>query len=260
MEELTVLEWVLLAVAAFVTAIMSTVAGVGGGSALVGVMAAFLPPVAVVPVHGVVQLASNSTRVLAFLSKVSWPLYWRIGPALVVGALISREILVRFFEGERFTFLRVVVGAFLLAFLVFRRVRPSVRTPPLWVYVPVAVATGAIGIFVGALGPFLSPFLLRDDLEKEEIIATSAICMGTGHLLKIPVFLSIGFPFAKWIPLIALCVGCVVAGTLVGKKLLAKLDPVLFIRLVEGLLLVLGIWLCASWAWATFGAAPIVTP
>lgn len=260
MESLSLLEWVLIAVSAFLTAIMSTVAGVGGGSALVGIMAAILPSAAVVPVHGVVQLASNSTRVLAFLARVHWPLYWRIGPALVVGALISREILVRFFDGERFAFLRVVVGAFLLAFLLYRRVRPSVRTPPLWIYVPVAIATGAIGIFVGALGPFLSPFLLRDDLEKEEIIATSAICMGTGHLLKIPVFLSLGFPFANWLPLIALCVACVVAGTFVGKHLLTKLDQKLFIRLVEGLLLVLGLWLCASWAWTTFGATPVVTP
>ena len=255
MPPLTLLEWGILVVAAFVTSIISAVAGVGGGAALVGIMAGVLPGVAVVPVHGVVQFAANFTRVVAFFSRVNWGLYARVGPGLVVGGLLAREVLMHFIAAGELTFLRVVVGGFLFVFLLLRRFSPSVRTPPRWIYFPVAVVVGLVGMFVGALGPFLAPFLLRDDLEKEEVIATSAICMGTGHLLKIPVYLSLGFRFFDWIALIGACTGAVVVGTFVGKRLLAKFDQKRFIRVVETMLFVLAVWLCGGWVWSTFFAA-----
>ena len=52
----------ILAVAAFLTATVSGVIGFGGGMLLIAIMPMFLPPLAVVPVHGVVQLASNASR------------------------------------------------------------------------------------------------------------------------------------------------------------------------------------------------------
>ncbi len=52
----------LLVFAAFLSSSLTAVLGLGGGMLLISLMSVFLPPGAVVPVHGVVQLASNASR------------------------------------------------------------------------------------------------------------------------------------------------------------------------------------------------------
>ena len=46
------------------TAAFGVVAGLGGGIVLIGFMATVFPPVALIPVHGVVQAGSNVTRTI----------------------------------------------------------------------------------------------------------------------------------------------------------------------------------------------------
>ena len=49
----------ILVIASFATATVSAILGMAGGVTLLGVMTALLPAPIVVPLHGVVQLASN---------------------------------------------------------------------------------------------------------------------------------------------------------------------------------------------------------
>ena len=44
------------------TSALTAAAGIGGGLVLLSVMASFLPPIVVIPTHGVVQLGSNAGR------------------------------------------------------------------------------------------------------------------------------------------------------------------------------------------------------
>ena len=60
MLELTTV--IVLVVACFITATISGILGMAGGVTLLGVMTALLPAPTVVPLHGIVQLASNWTR------------------------------------------------------------------------------------------------------------------------------------------------------------------------------------------------------
>ena len=65
------LAW--LVFAAFATAALSSLAGAGGGTVLIGVLfAAGIPPVLAVPLHAVVQLASNASRTVAYAKQVRW--------------------------------------------------------------------------------------------------------------------------------------------------------------------------------------------
>ena len=71
-----------LIVAAFVTATISGFLGMGGGIILLGVMSILLVPSVVVPIHGVVQLSSNTTRTVLFLKHVRWSVFLiYVGPA-----------------------------------------------------------------------------------------------------------------------------------------------------------------------------------
>ena len=52
----------LLVVASFFTSALTAAFGVGGGIAMLALMGLFIPVAAVIPVHGAVQLGSNSGR------------------------------------------------------------------------------------------------------------------------------------------------------------------------------------------------------
>ena len=59
------LGWALaggLAAASFVTSFITAAFGIGGGGVLLALLASVLPPAALIPVHGLVQLGSNAGR------------------------------------------------------------------------------------------------------------------------------------------------------------------------------------------------------
>lgn len=228
-----------LVVTAVLTATLSGVLGMGGGVTLLGVMTALVPAPAVVPVHGVVQLVSNSTRTLGLLRHVAWRLVFLYAPTLVLGVAAATAL----WSGDRLTYLRPGIGLFLLAFLALRRWAPVLRNPPRWVYVLLGLVVGFASVWIGAVGPLLAPFFLRDDFSPEQVIATKAACQSLGHLLKIPAFVMLGFDFEVHAALLASLVVAVVVGTLIGRAILGRLDRAVFERLFEALLLVLALWL-----------------
>lgn len=76
--------------------------------------------------------------------------------------------------------------------------------------------------------PLMAPFFLRDDLTKEGIISTKSSVQTVGHLIKIPVFLSVGFPYMEHILLISILTIAAVIGTRVGVHLLGKINEKVF--------------------------------
>ncbi|HCP46390.1 MAG TPA: hypothetical protein DIU15_10125, partial [Deltaproteobacteria bacterium] len=135
------------------------------------------------------------------------------------------------------------IGLFLLLFLASRRFARSLRLPPLWLYAPLGAVTGFLTLFVGATGPFIAPFFLRDDFAKEEVIGTKAMCQAFAHVLKIPAFLALGFQYLDHIHLLVVLVAMVILGTLTGKRMLGHLDQRTFERLFVVLLAVLSVHL-----------------
>ena len=85
---MSLLDAGLLIAASLVTSFITAAFGIGGGVVLLAFLALVLPPVALIPVHGVVQLGSNGGRV-AIMSK---HVVWRPILPFVVGALIGAAI------------------------------------------------------------------------------------------------------------------------------------------------------------------------
>jgi len=229
----------LLVLASLLTATISGFLGMAGGMALLAVMTALLPAPVVVPLHGIVQLSSNSTRSLLHLSRVAWPIFAVYAPALVVGVFLAS----RLYAGISMTWFKPAIGVFLLVFLAWRRWAPKLRNLPRWTYAPLGLVTGFLTIFVGATGPFIAPFFLRDDLSKEEVIATKAVCQTVGHLLKIPVFLSVGFDYLPHAGLLGAMIGATIVGTAIGGWILKRMSPRVFLLVFESVLGLLAVHL-----------------
>ena len=60
--DLTILSTAGLVLLSFMTSALTASVGLGGGLVLLVALASFLPPLVVLPVHGVVQLGSNFGR------------------------------------------------------------------------------------------------------------------------------------------------------------------------------------------------------
>ena len=232
----------LVALSGFTSA-LTAIAGIGGGVIMLAAMASLLPPAAVIPVHAVVQLGSNTGR--AVLMR-HWIDRARLVPFLlgsIVGIALGGSLAINL-PGE---VLRLVLGLFILQTL----------------WLPLAMMAtikgrglalgGAIASFltmlVGATGPYVSAILRPLGLGKEGLIATHAAAMTAQHGLKIITFGLLGFAFAPWLPLIIAMVAAGFLGTLLGRNFLGQLSERRFNLLIQTVLTIVALDLTLRSAW-----------
>ncbi|MGY8806008.1 MAG: TSUP family transporter, partial [bacterium] len=85
-------QFAALTLVGFATAILSAIVGMAGGITLLSVMLLFYDPLLAIPLHGVVQLVSNSSRAVIHREHLRWNLIWRYGVLLLPLGFIGIEI------------------------------------------------------------------------------------------------------------------------------------------------------------------------
>jgi len=265
------LDFVLLCGAAFATAVLSAVVGMAGGITLLAAMLLWLPPLVVIPLHGVIQLASNGSRTWFQRRHARFDILWRYAllllPGGVAGLAVARSLPE---EGLR----AAIAGFVLLATWL-----PGARaegvasggnapggggatgggsgaagdtvgaggTARLWRrFLPLGAAAGFFNVTIGAVGPLIAPFFLNLGLRRQALVGTKAACQTLGHLVKLAVFCSAGFAFHEHWPLLVCACLCVLAGTWLGSRLLERASESLFIALYRGVLTVIALRLAGS--------------
>ena len=228
-----------LILATLATSALSAVAGMGGGITLLAVMAVLLPAEIVVPVHGLVQLSSNGTRTLLLLRHVHRPIFaYYIGPA-IAGVFLGA----RWYVGSELPWFRQAVGVFILLYLLTLLREPRLGRLPHWTFAPLGFVVGAFASLIGATGPLIAPFFLRDDLDRRQVIGTKAAIQISVHLAKIPAFLLLGFAYGStwrlWLPLVI----AAVVGTSIGNRILSSLSQEAFRRVFVTVLVLISIQL-----------------
>ena len=254
-----------LAVAALATSALSAVLGMGGGALLLAVMLTALPWAEVIPLHAVVQLASNGTRVLAYLPQVSWPVVTRFAAGLLPGGLLGALLIGELARSPGADpWLKLLVGTWILVMLVIPEPARSPRDAddgeprdgdanddtndnPLqvghwWDWPALGFVAGSCALAVGAVGPLIAPLFLRRPMTRQQVVATKAVCQSLLHLVKLPVFIALwNFDYGRSALLLAVLVACVVPGTLIGRRLLARhVSEALFRRMYRLALLLAG--------------------
>ncbi len=241
----------LVAATGFFTAALSGVAGVGGGTILIGVLYALgLAPTHAVPLLATAQFVANLSRTVAYLRHVEWrALFWFSltgvpAPFLVAPYVAAMDVNV----------IRLILAGFILVSLRPTKdgQEPLPEVPSLLL---AGFLNGSVGMFVGATGLFVGRLFLRPEWKKETVIGTLALCQTLGHALKVVAYGSVGFTvFAQTELLLPLLVA-VIAGTVAGRGLNRHLSETLFRRLFKALLL--GLSLKLIWdSVAGFGWMP----
>lgn len=228
---------VVLTVFAFLTAALSGVTGLGGGTILIGVFYALgLAPVEAVPLFAAVQFVSNTSRTVAYVRHVEW----RGAGWFALAAIPSTMLLAPFAATVDVDIVRLILAGLILASLVPTQ-DGAAPLPPKPSFIVAGLLNGSLGLFVGATGLFVGRLFLRPEWTKETTIATLAFTQMLGHGLRVLAFGAVGYSaFARPALLIPLCLA-VIAGTWTGKRLNARLDPAQFVRLFKFILIVLSI-------------------
>lgn len=205
-----------LTISAGFTSALTAGMGIGGGVLLLGIMAFLVPPAALIPVHGVVQIGSNVGR--------TWLMRRHIDAAIVlpfaVGALagaFAGGSLARTLPPRT---LDLALAGFIL-YAVWGKwptLRGRAHAAGLWAG---GIVISFLSMFVGATGPLVATLMKTRELDRQRHMATFSACMSLQHGVKIAAFGFFGFAFARWMPLLLAMITSGFIGTWLGERWLA---------------------------------------
>ncbi len=153
--EISSLTASILIAASFLTSALTAAVGLGGGVALIALMANLMPISALVPVHGVVQLGSNAGRAIVQFRHVDWTILMWFTLGAVAGAALGGSIAVTL-PGP---VLRLGIALFVL-WIIWGKV-PKFHEAPKRVMAATGFAATALSMFFGAAGPIGGAVLQR---------------------------------------------------------------------------------------------------
>jgi uncharacterized membrane protein YfcA len=243
------LSLAILAAAALATSILSAILGMAGGIVLLSVMLLFLEPLVAIPLHGVVQLVSNSSRAWIQRRHVEPGIVWRYSIFLLpfgfAGLGLARALAP--------AVVRAAIGVFVLlatwrpSWLLFGT-HPE-RTHPTRRFLWLGAAVGFLNTTVGATGPLIAPFFLDIGLSRQALVGTKAACQSLGHVAKLIVFGVAGFAYLAYLPLLALLSAMVVIGTWLGSRILDRVSERAFLIAYRAVLTLIALRLVLWEGW-----------
>lgn len=208
----------ILAGTSFLTSMMTASLGAGGGVMMLGVMAQLVPVQAIIPVHGLVQLGSNSGRALMSVRHIDFSMILKWLPGIILGGgigfffLVSVSPKVMYFS----------IAGFIL-FMCWGPKLPSGATSGKGLFL-MSLISSFVGLFVGASGPLVGAFLKQIYDARLTLIATFAFTMSLQHLMKMFVFGQTGFDITPWLIPVMTMILAGMAGTWVGLRISTNLN------------------------------------
>lgn len=230
-------------VAAFGLAVLSAVAGFGGGVLLLPVFTGLFGLRVAVPVLTLTQLSSNAARVWLNRGELRRRLvgWFAVGavPCAVAGGLALAH--------APLGSLQRLLGVFLVGVVVWRRLNPHPRKPADPAFVAVGAASGLGSALLGSVGPLTAPFFLAYRLTRAAYIGTEAASALTMHVAKLAAYGAGDLLSPKVLLYGAVLTPATLAGAWVGKKIVARVSDRLFVVIVEAGLVVSGVLFLAGW-------------
>ena len=203
----------LLVTASLVTSFISAAFGIGGGFTLIALLALLLPPAALIPIHGIVQLGSNAGRVGIMLKEVVWRPVMPLVIGTVTGAGLGAMVVVQLPPWA----VQLALGVFII-WAVFAKLPPIQQR-----YILLGgVVSSFLTMFFGATGNFIAAMVKSMNLDPVPPVATHSLMMTFQHFVKVLIFGLIGFQFG---PYMFLIIGMLISGfigTVIGSQFLTK--------------------------------------
>jgi uncharacterized membrane protein YfcA len=223
--------------AAFLLAMLSAVAGFGGGVLLLPVFTALFGLRVAVPMLTLTQLSSNGARVWLNRAQLRRPLigWFAVGavPFAIGGGLLLAQ--------APLDPLKRLLGVFLIGVVAWRRIRPHPRKPADRSFAVVGAVSGLGSALLGSVGPLTAPFFLAYGLTRASYLGTEAASALTMHLSKIAAYGAGSLLTGRVLAYGVVLTPATILGAWVGRRLVARIGDRAFVVLVEAGLLASGV-------------------
>ncbi len=259
------MEFLLVAIVAFGSAMLTFFSGFGLGTILMPVFAIFFPVEIAIALTAIVHLANNLFKMTLIWRFINKRVFVKFAlPALVtafLGAmvlnLISRDIIIFTYSigGSTYqvTILRLVISLLLITFAIMELDRRFERFSMGKKYLPLGGAlSGFFGGLSGHQGALRSMFLLRAGLRKEGFIATGIAAATLIDISRVAVYGTSFFQDyiaesgAGSLILLTTAVIAAFAGSLTGRRLLARIKMQWVRKIVGYMILILALLIGAG--------------
>ena len=199
-----VLLFLLVTGGAFVTSLT----GLGGGTLVLAGLLLVYPPELAIHLHRFTQLTSNALRAGIFFKHV----HWRAVAAYAVLMVPASWAAGLIFEYINPSFLKILVGIFILVSIIPFKFKPK-EEPGFKTFVLLGGFSSFFGVFVGSIGPAVTPFFNRLKISRDGNISTKAAGQMLLQISKI-----IACAVAAGVDFVSLKdhVGLLIVGTLFG--------------------------------------------
>lgn len=232
--------------AAFIAGLMTTVAGVGGGVAMIALLAFFLPAQTVVVLVAPVLFVGNISRFVLFRKYIDGAALRSFLITAIPAALLGGWFLLPHLPSE---ILQVAVGGFMLLY-VLQQVLWSNKTGGWRVSAPaflgVGAAAGVLSSTVGASAMLIAPFLEARRLDRRSFVGTMAGSTTGLNAAKMTGYMAAGLLTTTHLPEVAAAMVGILLGTYAGRTILNHVSEQAFRTLLltvvglSGLRLLLG--------------------
>jgi uncharacterized membrane protein YfcA len=224
-------------VAAFGSALLSAVAGFGGGVLMLPVFTALFGLRVAVPILTLTQVSSNAFRAWFNRRELQWRLigWFALGavPLAVAGGMLLAHAPVGPLER--------LLGAFLIGVVIWRRRNPQPRKPADRSFAAVGAASGLGSALLGSVGPLTAPFFLAYGLTRAAYVGTEAASAVALHVSKIAAY-GAGDLLTGQVLLFGVALTpATMAGAWMGKKIVGWITDRVFVMLVETGLVAAGV-------------------
>ena len=238
MLELSIYDNLLLTLLSFFTAMMTSIAGAGGGTVLLAAMLQFMNPSEAIPVHGVIQFTSNIARTWLLRKFVKWSIILKFSLMIPLGVYIGLEI----FQSINAEDIKKLIGSFIIIALILQNIKfiKNFIISSNWYYI-VGLFTGILNILVGVIAPLLAVIVKQSINEKKSIVGTLGYFGLVGNFTKIIGFFLIGFSFLEYIDTFLLMIPATLLGSRIGQYLLDKISNKLFFYIFQIILIFLAL-------------------
>ena len=216
------------------TSFFTSAFGIGGGAILLGLLAVKLPPVALLPIHGIVQIGSNLGRTIIFLKDIKKDTLIPFTLGTIIGSIIGGSIFIQIDAW----LLQLSIALFIL-WSVYGKI-PIIGSRQISIG---GAFSGFITMFFGASGTLVAGMVKTLNLQPVRHLATHSALMSIQHLIKVVVFGFVGFAYHEYFLLISLMIISGFVGTILGKKILVKYGSKYFKLILNVTLTVIALYL-----------------
>ena len=175
--DISIITFFILCIISLFTSAVSATFGLGGGSMLIAVLVNILNPIAVIPIHAVIQLNSNFFRALIMWRNIQFngmvPFFFGNLIGLSVGGQIAFNIPGYLLQG--------IIGIFIL-YSIWGSGLNKISNKSSKASFLVGIITSFTTMFVGGTGALLGPYIKRITNERRITVATHGAYMSLQHL------------------------------------------------------------------------------